>query len=189
MNRYPVWKYVMIAIILLIGIIYSIPNFFPSEPAVQISAKTEQTIDPAEMQRFEQILKDQGLSFRASENNGSQVLFRFADTDIQLKASEALKTSVGDKYIVALNLAQSTPQFLRALHANPMYLGLDLRGGVHFLMEVDMNAAKDKAYERYEDEFRDTLREAKLSYLGIAREGDQLITKFKTEQEREQLRY
>ncbi|MFM2317617.1 MAG: hypothetical protein RLZZ215_238 [Pseudomonadota bacterium] len=175
----------MIAIILLIGIIYSIPNFFPSEPAVQISAKTEQTIDPAEMQRFEQILKDQGLSFRASENNGSQVLFRFADTDIQLKASEALKTSVGDKYIVALNLAQSTPQFLRALHANPMYLGLDLRGGVHFLMEVDMNAAKDKAYERYEDEFRDTLREAKLSYLGIAREGDQLITKFKTEQERE----
>lgn len=185
MNRYPVWKYVMIAIILLIGIIYSIPNFFPSEPAVQISAKTEQTIDPAEMQRFEQVLKDQGLSFQASENNGSQVLFRFADTDMQLKASEALKTSVGDKYIVALNLAQSTPQFLRALHANPMYLGLDLRGGVHFLMEVDMNAAKDKAYERYEDEFRDTLREAKLSYLGIAREGDQLITKFKTEQERD----
>lgn len=175
----------MIAIILLIGIIYSIPNFFPSEPAVQISAKTEQTIDPAEMQRFEQVLKDQGLSFQASENNGSQVLFRFADTDMQLKASEALKTSVGDKYIVALNLAQSTPQFLRALHANPMYLGLDLRGGVHFLMEVDMNAAKDKAYERYEDEFRDTLREAKLSYLGIAREGDQLITKFKTEQERD----
>ena len=175
----------MIAIILLIGIIYSIPNFFPSEPAVQISAKTEQPIDPAEMQRFEQVLKDQGLSFRASENNGSQALFRFADTDVQLKASEALKTAVGDKYIVALNLAQSTPQFLRALHANPMYLGLDLRGGVHFLMEVDMNAAKDKAYERYEDEFRDSLREAKLAYLGIAREGDQLVTKFKTEQERD----
>lgn len=185
MNRYPVWKYVMIAIILLIGIIYSVPNFFPSEPAVQISAKTEQPIDPAEMQRFEQVLKDQGLSFRASENNGSQVLFRFADTDVQLKASEALKTAVGDKYIVALNLAQSTPQFLRALHANPMYLGLDLRGGVHFLMEVDMTAAKDKAYERYEDEFRDSLREAKLTYLGIAREGDQLVTKFKTEQERD----
>lgn len=175
----------MIAIILLIGIIYSIPNFFPSEPAVQISAKTEQPIDPAEMQRFEQVLKDQGLSFRASENNGSQALFRFADTDVQLQASEALKTAVGDKYIVALNLAQSTPQFLRALHANPMYLGLDLRGGVHFLMEVDMNAAKDKAYERYEDEFRDSLREAKLTYLGIAREGDQLVTKFKTEQERD----
>lgn len=175
----------MIAIILLIGIIYSIPNFFPSEPAVQISAKTEQPIDPAEMWRFEQALKDKGLNFRASENNGSQVLFRFADTDVQLKASEALKVAVGDKYIVALNLAQSTPHFLRALHANPMYLGLDLRGGVHFLMEVDMNAAKDKAYERYEDEFRDSLREAKLTYLGIAREGDQLVTKFKTEQERE----
>ncbi len=185
MNRYPVWKYVMIAIILLIGIIYSIPNFFPSEPAVQISTKTEQPIEPAEMQRFEQTLKDKGLSFHASENNGSQVLFRFADTDVQLKASEALKAVVGDKYVVALNLAQSTPQFLRALHANPMYLGLDLRGGVHFLMEVDMNAAKDKAYERYEDEFRDTLREAKVAYLGIAREGDQLVAKFKTEQERD----
>ncbi|HMT93765.1 protein translocase subunit SecD [uncultured Thiothrix sp.] len=185
MNRYPVWKYVMIAIILLIGIIYSIPNFFPSEPAVQISTKTEQPIEPAEMQRFEQALKDKSLSFHASENNGSQVLFRFADTDVQLKASEALKAVVGDKYVVALNLAQSTPQFLRALHANPMYLGLDLRGGVHFLMEVDMNAAKDKAYERYEDEFRDTLREAKVAYLGIAREGDQLVAKFKTEQERD----
>ncbi len=175
----------MIAIILLIGIIYSIPNFFPSEPAVQISTKTEQPIEPAEMQRFEQTLKDRGLSFHASENNGSQVLFRFADTDVQLKASEALKAVVGDKYVVALNLAQSTPQFLRALHANPMYLGLDLRGGVHFLMEVDMNAAKDKAYERYEDEFRDTLREAKVAYLGIAREGEQLVAKFKTEQERD----
>ncbi|WP_298608998.1 protein translocase subunit SecD [uncultured Thiothrix sp.] len=185
MNRYPVWKYVMIAIILLIGIIYSVPNFFPSEPAVQISTKTEQPIEPAEMQRFEQALKDKGLSFRASENNGSQVLFRFADTDVQLKASEALKTVVGDKYVVALNLAQSTPHFLRALHANPMYLGLDLRGGVHFLMEVDMNAAKDKAYERYEDEFRDTLREAKVAYLGIAREGEQLVAKFKTEQDRD----
>ncbi len=175
----------MIAIILLIGIIYSIPNFFPSEPAVQISTKTEQPIESAEMQRFEQALKDKSLSFHASENNGSQVLFRFADTDVQLKASEALKAVVGYKYVVALNLAQSTPQFLRALHANPMYLGLDLRGGVHFLMEVDMNAAKDKAYERYEDEFRDTLREAKVAYLGIAREGDQLVAKFKTEQERD----
>lgn len=175
----------MIAIILLIGIIYSVPNFFPSEPAVQISAKTEQPIEPAEMQRFEQVLKEKGLTYRASENNGTQILFRFADTDVQLKASEALKTAVGDKYVVALNLAQSTPHFLRALHANPMYLGLDLRGGVHFLMEVDMNAAKDKAYERYEDEFRDSLREAKVTYLGIAREGDQLVTKFKTEQERD----
>lgn len=175
----------MIAIILLIGIIYSVPNFFPSEPAVQISAKTEKPIEPAEMQRFEQALKDQGLTFHASENNGSQVLFRFADTDVQLKASEVLKAAAGDKYLVALNLAQSTPQFLRSLHANPMYLGLDLRGGVHFLMEVDMNAAKDKAYERYEDEFRDTLREAKLTYLGVARESDKLVAKFKTEQERD----
>ncbi len=98
----------MIAVILLIGVIYSVPNFFPSEPAVQLSPKTEQAIDPATMQRFEQALQAQGLTIRASENNGQQALFRFEDTDVQLKASEALKEAVGDQFVVALNLAPST---------------------------------------------------------------------------------
>ena len=178
MNRYPLWKYVLIAITLLVGVIYALPNFFPSEPAVQLSSKADQPIDPAAMQRFEQALQAQGLTIKASENNGQQALFRFADTDTQLKASEALKTAVGDQYIVALNLASSTPSWLRALHANPMYLGLDLRGGVHFLMEVDMKAAIDKAFDRYEDEFRDLLREKDVKYQSIAREGDNLIAKF-----------
>ncbi len=178
MNRYPLWKYVLIAITLLVGVIYALPNFFPSQPAVQLSSKADQTIDPATMQRFEQALQAQGLTFKASENNGQQALFRFEDTDTQLKASEALKAAVGEQYVVALNLANSTPSWLRALHANPMYLGLDLRGGVHFLMEVDMKAAVDKAFDRYEDEFRDLLREKDVKYQGIAREGDALIAKF-----------
>ena len=178
MNRYPLWKYILITITLLVGVIQALPNFFQSEPAVQLSSKADQPIDPAAMQRFEQALQAQGLTIKASENNGQQALFRFADTDTQLKASEALKAAVGDQYVVALNLANSTPGWLRALHANPMYLGLDLRGGVHFLMEVDMKAAVDKAFDRYEDEFRDVLREKDVKYQSIAREGDALIAKF-----------
>ena len=178
MNRYPLWKYILITITLLVGVIYALPNFFPSEPAVQLSSKADQPIDPAAMQRFEQALQAKGLTIQASENNGQQALFRFADTDTQLKASEALKAAVGDQYVVALNLANSTPSWLRALHANPMYLGLDLRGGVHFLMEVDMKAAVDTAFDRYEDEFRDLLREKDVKYQSIAREGDALIAKF-----------
>lgn len=168
----------MIAVILLVGVIYSVPNFFPSEPAVQLSPKLDQPIDPATMQRFEQALQAKGLAVRASENNGQQALFRFEDTDTQLKASEALKEAVGSQFVVALNLAPSTPGWLRALNANPMYLGLDLRGGVHFLMEVDMQAATDKAIDRYEDEFRDLLREQDIKYQGIAREGDSIVAKF-----------
>ncbi|WP_028488866.1 protein translocase subunit SecD [Thiothrix lacustris] len=179
MNRYPLWKYLMIAVILLVGVIYSVPNFFPSEPAVQLSSKVDKTIDPATMQRFEQALQAKGLTIRASENNGQQALFRFEDTDVQLKASEALKAAVGDEFIVALNLAPSTPGWLRSLNANPMFLGLDLRGGVHFLMEVDMKAALDKQIDRYEDEFRDFLREKDIKYLGIAREGDTVLAKFR----------
>lgn len=167
----------MIAVILLVGVIYSVPNFFPSEPAVQLSPKLDQPIDPATMQRFEQALQAKGLAVRASENNGQQALFRFEDTDTQLKASEALKEAVGSQFVVALNLAPSTPGWLRALNANPMYLGLDLRGGVHFLMEVDMQAATDKAIDRYEDEFRDLLREQDIKYQGIAREGDNIVAK------------
>ncbi|UOG91037.1 MAG: protein translocase subunit SecD [Candidatus Thiothrix sulfatifontis] len=179
MNRYPLWKYLMIAAVLLIGVIYSVPNFFPSELAVQLSPKTEQAIDPATMQRFEQALQSKGLTIRASENNGQQALFRFEDTQVQLKASEALKEAFGDQFVVALNLAPSTPSWLRALNANPMFLGLDLRGGVHFLMEVDMKAALDKQIDRYEDEFRDFLREQDIKYLGIAREGDTVMAKFR----------
>lgn len=168
----------MIGVILLVGIIYAIPNFFPSDPSVQLSPKVEQAIQPADMQRFEEALKAKGLTFRGSENSGQLALFRFDDTDVQLKASEALKEAVGEQYVVALNLAPSTPSWLRALNANPMFLGLDLRGGVHFLMEVDMKAAVDKAIDRYEDEFRDFLREKDIRYTGISREGDMLVAKF-----------
>lgn len=178
MNRYPVWKYALIGIILLMGLIYAIPNFFPSEPAVQLSSKADQAIDPTSMQKFEAALKEKGLTFDASEVNGSQAIFRFANTDTQLKAYEVLKEAAGDQYTTAQNLISTTPKLLKWLHANPMYLGLDLRGGVHFLMEVDMKAALDKQFNRYEDEFSDTLRNGNIKYTGIAREGDFLMVRF-----------
>ncbi|MFN3785323.1 MAG: protein translocase subunit SecD [Thiothrix sp.] len=185
MNRYPLWKYLLIAFILLVGVIYSIPNFFPPEHAVQISPKAERTLDPATMQRFEQVLQSQNITLRASENTGQQALLRFADGDTQLKAADALKAAIGDEFTVALNLAPSTPGWLRALNANPMFLGLDLRGGVHFLMEVDMKAALDKQIDRYEDEFRDVLRDNDIKYLSIAREGDAIVAKFRETGERD----
>lgn len=178
MNRYPVWRYALIGVILLIGLIYSIPNFFPSEYAVQVSSKNEQAIDATAMQKFEEALKAQGLVFDASEFSGSQAIFRFATNDIQNKAADVLRKVAGDQYITAQNLISTAPRFLKWLHANPMYLGLDLRGGVHFLMEVDMKAALDKQFNRYEDEFSDTLRNGNIKYTGISREGDFLMVRF-----------
>jgi preprotein translocase subunit SecD len=147
---------------------------------VQLSSKTDQTIDLATMQRFEQALQAKGITPTGTESKGSQATFRFADTDKQLQAQEVLKEAAGTQYSSALNLVSSTPAWLRALHANPMYLGLDLRGGVHFLMEVDMKAALDKNLNRYEDEFRDVLREKKIQYEGVARDGEIINVKFST---------
>ncbi|WP_020560185.1 protein translocase subunit SecD [Thiofilum flexile] len=178
MNRYPLWKYLLIGAILLIGVIYAIPNFFPAVPAVQISSKLDETIDATTLQRFEQALQAKGLTPTASSTKGSQATFRFENTDQQLQALEVVKEIAGTQYSSALNLVSSTPAWLRALNANPMYLGLDLRGGVHFLMEVDMKAALDKNLTRYEDEFRDVLRNKKIQYQGVAREGDVITVKF-----------
>lgn len=178
MNRYPLWKYLLIGFILLIGVIYSVPNFFPAVPAVQLSSKLDEPIDNATLQRFEQALQAKGLTPTASETKGAQATFRFKTNDEQLQAFETLKEAAGTQYSSALNLVSSTPAWLRALNANPMYLGLDLRGGVHFLMEVDMKAAVDKNLTRYEDEFRDLLRNKKIQYQGIVRQGDNIQLKF-----------
>jgi len=184
MNRYPLWKYVLVGVVLLVGLIYAAPNLFPSQPAVQISSTSEDVLDEASQQRFEQALVAKGLDVKFTESKGSQVLFHFADTDTQLAAAEVLKDTAGKDFVVALNLAPATPAWLRAFNAQPMYLGLDLRGGVHFLMEVDMKAAVDKALERYDNEFRDLFRDKNIKYLGVAREGETVSAKFREVAER-----
>ena len=178
MNRYPLWKYAIIVVALMIGGLYTLPNFFGEAPAVQVSsAKAIYKVDAALQTKVAQALKDAaieptGLSL---ENNSLKV--RLADTDTQLKAKDAIqKALVPDPeqapYVVALNLISRSPQWLTALNAAPMYLGLDLRGGVHFMLQVDMAAALNKKIDSTTGDLRSVLREKNIRHSGIARNGD-----------------
>jgi preprotein translocase subunit SecD len=180
MNRYPLWKYLMILAVLLTGLIYTLPNFFGESPAVQIlPLHAGMKADAALLARVESMLKTAGISPELVELDGVSIKARFADTDIQLKAKTVLKDQLGEDYVVALNLLPRSPKWLTSLHALPMYLGLDLRGGVHFLLQVDMKAALDKALEGATGDIRSTLREENVAYSGVSREGNLLLVKFR----------
>src|SRR5258707_2972376 len=172
MNRYPVWKYSLIAIALVVAIFYTLPNFFAEVPAVQVStSKATIKIDSSTLQQVEDALKSGAIAYRGASVDPTGVKVRFADADTQLKAKDVLQQKLGHSYIVALNLLSSSPQWLASIGALPMYLGLDLRGGVHFLLQVDMKAALDKAADRYTTDIRSMLREKKVQYSGVGREG------------------
>jgi preprotein translocase subunit SecD len=180
MNRYPLWKYIVIAVALLFGLIYTLPNFFGEVPAVQVSpARGAVKVDQALMQRVEDALQQNKIAYEGMFYDPSGVKVRFHDTDTQLKAKDLLQTQLGDGFVVALNLLSSSPKWLSSLGALPMYLGLDLRGGVHFLLQVDMNAALTKAVERYSGDIRTDLREKKILYSGVARVGSTVEVKFR----------
>lgn len=180
MNRYPVWKYAIIWIALLLGALYALPNVFGEAPAVQVSAgKTGQKIDTATLEQVEAALKTAGLQADMLTLEGTSVRARFDSTDNQLKAKDAIqKALIPDPaeagYVVALNLVSRSPAWLRALHASPMYLGLDLRGGVHFMLQVDMQAALTKKAESLAGDIRSVLREKNLRHGGISRNGQAL---------------
>ncbi|MEO5699221.1 MAG: protein translocase subunit SecD [Casimicrobiaceae bacterium] len=189
MNRYPVWKYVLIAAALLVGMLYTLPNFFPEVPAVQVSSsKSNIKIDASVLGSAEGALKSAGIPYLGASLDPTGVKVRLADPDTQLKAKDALQSSLGDNYIVALNLISASPQWLTAIGALPMYLGLDLRGGVHFLLQVDMKAALDKAADRYTTDFRSLLRERRVQYSGVGREGTNVVVRFRDFAEREKAR-
>jgi len=186
MNRYPLWKYALIVIAMVVGVLYTLPNLFPEVPAVQIStSKTNIKIDAATMQTAEDALKAANIAFRGESVDPTGIKIRFADADTQLKAKDVLQQKLGDGYIVALNLISSSPQWLTAIGARPMYLGLDLRGGVHFMLQVDMKAALDKAADRYLSDIRSLLREKKVLYAGIVREGQSVAIRFRDAAERD----
>ncbi len=169
-NRFPLWKNILILVILVIGILYSLPNLFGEDPSVQLSPTRSARVDDATVAHVEKLLLDAGLDSKAVELTESRLLVRFTDTEAQIKAADVLKNDMGDNYIVALNLAPSTPAWLKAIKAKPMYLGLDLRGGVHFLLQVDMEAAIQQAEERYADDIRTLLRENKIRYAAVERD-------------------
>jgi preprotein translocase subunit SecD len=185
MNRYPAWKYILIAIALVVGIFYTLPNFFPEVPAVQVStSKASVKIDAGTLQTVEDALKAANVSFDGAMLDSNGVKVRLPDPDTQLKARDVLQQKFGDNYIVALNLLSTSPRWLASIGALPMYLGLDLRGGVHFLLQVDMKAALDKAADRYLTDVRSLLREKKVLYSGIAREGQNVGVRFRDSSER-----
>src|SRR3989338_3448565 len=180
MNQYPLWKYLLILAALLAGLIYTLPNFFGESPAVQVSPlRSSLKADAALLERVESVLKTASLAPEVISLDGNSVKARFADTDSQLKAKDILAGKLGEDYVVALNLLPRSPHWLTRLNALPMYLGLDLRGGVHFLLQVDMKAAINKALEAATGDIRSALREQNVAYAGVSREGDVLLVKFR----------
>jgi preprotein translocase subunit SecD len=185
MNRYPLWKFVLIGFAVTIGLVYTIPNFFPEVPAVQISSsRAGVKLDTALLESVEQSLKGASIPFRGASLDATGVKVRFDDEDTQLRARDALGAKLGGDYIVALNLLSTSPGWLASIGALPMFLGLDLRGGVHFLLQVDMKAALDKAGDRYVADLRSLMRGEKIQYSGIAREGGGVSMRFREEAER-----
>jgi len=182
LNHYPFWKNAMLLCILVIATVYALPNLFPEDPSVQISHDSGEL--PAGLKaQVESLLTQNKLDSKAVEATESQqLLVRFSSTDAQLIAADELKSSLDSQHVVALNLAPAVPTWLRALNASPMSLGLDLRGGVHFLLQVDVDAALIKSLDRYEGEFRTALREKKVRYVSVSNDGVSLTVKFRDQE-------
>ena len=185
MNKYPIWKYVLIGAALLVSLIFAAPNLFGEVPVVQVSgARASVKVEADLVTTLESAIKAGGIAIAGVEAADGQASFRFADTDTQIKARDIIQAKVPPGYVVALNLQPATPKWLQALGAKPMYLGLDLRGGVHFLLQVDMKAAANKSVERYVGDVRGMLREKKIYYAGLAREGDRVVVRFREADQR-----
>ena len=188
MNRYPIWKYAIIMIAMVVGILYTLPNFFGEAPAVQVStAKVTFKVDASTKARVEEALKTAGINPDLVTLDSASVKARFGNTETQLKAKDAIqKALIPDPgnagYVVALNLLSRSPTWLTTLHAFPMYLGLDLRGGVHFMLQVDMQAALAKKAESLAGDIRTSLRERNVRHSGINRNGQAIEVRFRDAQ-------
>ncbi|MBW8075983.1 MULTISPECIES: protein translocase subunit SecD [Metallibacterium] len=180
MTDFPRWKYWLVLVVLLFGILYALPNAFRPQAAVQIQGSSSNPVTPALQQQVAQVLRKAGIPGVNSNMQGERLLVRFSNTDTQLKAYTALRDALGDKYVVAVNLASSVPHWLRAIGANAMPLGLDLQGGVHFLMQVDSGSVLDQQMQRYMDDVRDSLRAKKIEYDSVTRSGSSIRVVFKT---------
>src|SRR5262245_8226584 len=194
MNRYPVWVYVTIAVALVIGALYTLPNFFGEAPAVQVSpARATAKVSTDVLGRVEEALKKAGIQPTGVFLDQVGVKLRFADTDTQLKAKDVVERALNPDaesaaYTVALNLLPNSPRWMSAISALPMYLGLDLRGGVHFLLQVDMKAAIAKRAESRGGDIRSQLRDKNVRHAGITREGNNIVVRFREAETRDKAR-
>jgi len=189
LNRYPLWKYLLILIVLLAGLVYSLPNLFPEDPAVQISSERgDATIDERQLERIRADLDEAGIEITEAERDANRVLIRLDNADDQIKARDRIAEMLGSDYVVALNLAESTPEWLQSLSASPMTLGLDLRGGVHFLLEVDMDAALEQRLEVNASAMREQLREERIRYRDTQIDGRTVSMAFANAEDRDEAR-
>jgi len=194
MNRYPLWVYVTIGVALVLGALYTLPNFFGEVPAVQVSpARATLKVDSAALGRVEESLKKAGIQPAGISLELASIKVRLADTDTQLKAKDSIERALNPdaanpSYTVALNLLPNSPRWLAAINAQPMYLGLDLRGGVHFLLQVDMRAAIAKRAESLAGDMRSQLRDKNVRHAGISREGDSVVIRFRDAETRDKAR-
>ncbi|WP_280550718.1 protein translocase subunit SecD [Halomonas sp. 11-S5] len=189
LNRYPLWKYLLILVVLLAGLVYSLPNLFPEDPAIQISSERgDSTIDARQLERLRASLSEASIDIQAVEAETSSVLIRLVDADDQMKARDRISDMLGDEYVVALNLAESTPAWLQSLSASPMTLGLDLRGGVHFLLEVDMDAALQQRLEVNASAMRELLRGERIRYRDTQIEERTISMAFANAEDRDEAR-
>ena len=186
MNRYPLWKYAILVVALLIGVLYTLPNFFGEDPAVQVSAaRSTVRVDAATQARIEQALAQAGLKPESIAMDATSIKVRFDSTDAQLKAKDVIQHALSPDpnndsgYVVALNLLSKTPAWMASINARPMYLGLDLRGGVHFMLQVDMQAALTKKAESYAGDLRTVLRDKNIRHAGINRTGQAIEVRFR----------
>lgn len=185
-NRFPAWKYLLIIAVIVLGITYAMPNLFGDDPSVQISPVQNGQFDQATTEQIEQRLTQAGLVPKLLSFDGNQYLLRFDNVETQLQANDLMREVFGRQAVVALNLAPATPSWLSALGGQPMYLGLDLRGGVHFLMDVDMDAAVANAYRRFDDEVRNLLRGERIRYQTVEYQAETLRVQFRSVEARDQ---
>tara|TARA_R110002074_G_scaffold170006_2_gene332257 strand:+ start:39531 stop:41390 length:1860 start_codon:yes stop_codon:yes gene_type:complete len=181
MNHFPAWKNILLVVTLAVACIYALPNIYGEDPSVQISPLRGAVINSGLLVNVKQELQKADIQPLSNELTEEQLLLRFSHTEDQLRAADIIKAKLNKNYVVALNLAPATPQWLRSFNASPMYLGLDLRGGVHFLLEVDMKAAEKQAVDRNATDIRQFLRENKLRYLSVVIDGGKINIKFKNQ--------
>ncbi|MCK4865886.1 MAG: protein translocase subunit SecD [Gammaproteobacteria bacterium] len=180
LNQYPSWKYILLLVVLVVGSLYALPNIYGSDPAIQISATRNNIVDSQVESKALEVLKQVNVNLRRSVLDDKGLLLRFDGVEQQLKAADGLRDALGENYTVALNLAPATPGWLRGMNAKPMYLGLDLRGGLHFLMEVDTELVLRQAMESNANDIRGALRKKKIRYLSVRDNKEQVTVKFRS---------
>jgi preprotein translocase subunit SecD len=185
MNQYPLWKYILILTVFAIGTIYALPNLYGEDPAVQITSARGFDLPPNLTSSIDDALTDENISYKSREQVGNRLLYRFDNADDQIKASGAIQDNLGDQYVTALNLAHATPDGLRAVGGKPLTLGLDLQGGVHFLMQVDMVTARGQQLDRFVDDIRVALRDERIRYVSVRREGNGLLALLRSAEDRD----